>query len=214
MPSSSDSGWGSKLGSAGFFHGVVAVLRLVNRLWFGLKVVGREHLTAHSDGVITVSNHVAALDSSMVAGVHLGRRFAFTALPANFRLPVAGFFVRHLGCIPVPRRGDDDDRARFAADVADRVQRDWAVHFFPEGELVPYCEEVREFRHGAFTLACQLNVPVIPMVITWRPAGPIRRLLRRRPRALLTVCPPEYPGGKSHEDALELLARCRAAMLA
>jgi len=196
----------------------VALLWGIVRVWYGLKVVGRENLISASGPIITVSNHVAALDCGMIASAQLGRRFAFTSLASNFRLPVAGFFVRHLGCVPVPSRGNDEERAVFAAAVAERLRwvdargRGWVVHFFPEGALRPYSAELGEFRHGAFTVACQNNVPVVPVVITWHKAGPLRRLLRRKPRAVLTIHPPIHPLGPTPKDAQALAALCRAAM--
>ncbi|MCL1900155.1 MAG: 1-acyl-sn-glycerol-3-phosphate acyltransferase [Promicromonosporaceae bacterium] len=199
-----------------FYFAVAWGLRPVTRAWFGLKVVGRENLAGlppRGRGVITVSNHVAGLDSVMVAGQLLPRRCAFTAQPQNFQLPVAGRLVAALGCLATPRRGDEGDAARFLAEVGDRLSRGWAVHYFPEGHLVPYCRQVREFRPGAFNAAVRFQAPVLPLRFTWEEPGPIRRLLRRRPRAVLHILPPQHPAGEGRADALELMERTRRLLV-
>ncbi len=43
------------------------------------------------------------------------------------------------------------------------------VHFFPEGELKPYDTSLRDFKRGAFHLAAQARVPVVPAVDPFHP---------------------------------------------
>ena len=185
-------------------------VRVVVRVFPGVHVTGAEHLATlrgeRPCGRITVSNHVHPLDCAMLATQARRRVVGFTVARANFESPVVGFLVRHLGSIPVPRKGDAADRARFDDQVAARIARGHAVHFFPEGDLAPYDTTLREFRPGAFTTAARLGVPVVPMVFT--PGR--RRRWRRRPTFRLHILPPVPPDGA---DATVLAARVREAML-
>jgi 1-acyl-sn-glycerol-3-phosphate acyltransferase len=184
----------------------VTVIRVYAAVVHDLRVTGREHLSAVHGGVITISNHVHYLDSPMVAGQFRGRRVAVTAKPENFRLPVAGVLVRHLLAVAVPRTAAE--QAAFEARLRRHVEAGQGVHFFPEGELVPYCPTLRPFKRGAFSYACRLGVPVVPMVFTYGR----RRWWRRKPPLRLTILEAQRPGGAGPADAAELSARCRAAM--
>ena len=154
---------------------------------------------------MTVANHVHYLDCGMVAG-QARRRVTFTAKAENFELPVAGFLVRHLGSVEVPRT--PEQHAAFEPVVRARIRAGEAVHFYPEGELIPYDRTLRPFRHGAFTYACRLGVPVVPMVLTYGR----RPWWRRRPPFRLTILEAQRPTGDGPEAAADLMARCRAAM--
>ena len=55
------------------------------------------------------------------------------------------------------------------------------IHFYPEGALEEYCAELRPFKKGAFHLAVEKNVPVIPLVITYRKPRGLLRLFRKAP---------------------------------
>jgi 1-acyl-sn-glycerol-3-phosphate acyltransferase len=184
----------------------VAVLRVYVAVAHGLRVEGREHLAAVRGSAITISNHVHYLDCAMVAGQSRERRVAFTAKRENFSLPVAGFLVTHLGAVATP--GSPREVAAFEAQLRVRSGAGEGVHFYPEGELVPYDATLRPFRLGAFTYACRLGLPVVPMVFTYGP----RRWWRWRPPLRLTILEAERPAGTDHADAVELMARCRDAM--
>ena len=193
---------------AALYRFVTTVLRPVVAAALGLRVTGREHLAGLEGGFITVSNHVHPLDCAMLACQHRGRTMVFTAARANFHLPVAGFLVTHLGSIPVPRRGDPRDRARFEAEIAQRLAAGDAVHFFPEGDLVPYDTTLREFRPGAFAAAARCGVPVVPALFTYGP----RPWWRRRPPFRLRFLPPVRPDGADAAAARRLAERVRTAL--
>ena len=188
-----------------FYRFAVAVLRVVVLVWHGLRVTGGARLDAVPGGVITVSNHVTYLDCAMVAA-QTRRHLAFTSKASNFSLPVAGWLVRHLGAIPVPHSPEEHEA--FEARLRAHLAAGQGVHFFPEGEMVLGDPTLRPFRHGAFNYACRLGVPVVPMVLTWGP----KPWWRRRPPYRLAVLPAQRPRGATPEDAVELEARCRAAM--
>lgn len=191
---------------AALYDFAVAVLRVYVAVVHGLRVSGGEHLAEVDGPVITISNHVHYLDCAMVAGQSRGRRVAFTAKPANFRLPVAGFLVKHLGAVAIP----DSPRqfAAFEAQLRARTAVGEGVHFYPEGELVMYDPTLRSFKPGAFNFACRQGLPVVPMVFTYGPCP----WWRWRPPLRLTILDAQRPAGTGRDDALELMERCRAAM--
>src|SRR6185369_9027122 len=67
------------------------------------------------------------------------------------------------------------------------------VHFFPEGELEPYHPGLRDFKQGAFHLAAQARVPVVPLSIRFTPPSRPRRLFSRKPTMVLVIGEPIVP---------------------
>jgi len=67
------------------------------------------------------------------------------------------------------------------------------VHFFPEGELKPYDTSLRDFKRGAFHLAAQARVPVVPLSIRFTPPTGVGRLFRRKPTMVIVLGDPIVP---------------------
>jgi 1,2-diacylglycerol 3-alpha-glucosyltransferase len=67
------------------------------------------------------------------------------------------------------------------------------VHFFPEGELRPYDTSLRDFKRGAFHLAAQARVPVVPLSIRFTPPTGVGRLFRRKPTMVIVLGEPIVP---------------------
>jgi fatty-acyl-CoA synthase len=113
-------------------------------------------------GAILVSNHASYLDW-LVLTLALEEPFLFTAKASVFTMPLLGRMVERLGHIRVDRGQlagrQDSYRAAMAA-----AQRGRLVHFFPEATFTPACG-LRPFRLGAFQLAAELGLPIIPVAI-------------------------------------------------
>ncbi len=84
-----------------------AILRFALRIYFRrVEVVGVEHVPLKTP-VIFVLNHPNALvDPAFLLGL-APREVSFLAKAPLFKMPVLGFFVRALDCLPVHRRQDE-----------------------------------------------------------------------------------------------------------
>lgn len=195
-----------RLFDACFYHFVVTVLRVILFFIFGVRVKGRENLKGLRGGIITVSNHVHHLDCGMVSAQMRRRRMVFASIPQNLKDKGISFFTRHLGCFPIPKT--PQEFAVFEKRVGALLERGWAVHFFPEGHLEPYCPELRQFTRGAFVYACKFNIPVVPMMITYRK----KVFYKRKPPMTLTILPPLFPRDNTRAGTMRLAEDCRLVM--
>ena len=64
------------------------------------------------------------------------------------------------------------------------------LSFYPEAALWPYCDRIRKFKNGAFDLAVRNNVPVIPIVFTFREPTGIRRIFKFKKDVTLKILKP------------------------
>ncbi|MDG4825221.1 glycosyltransferase [Asanoa sp. WMMD1127] len=177
--------------SNAFYYGVfIPVMFLWTRVVLGARSEGA-HRFPRTGGLLTVCNHVHPLDSVLVAIAMFPRRLVFTSAPVNLQNRGYGWMVRLLGGVAVPTTAAQ--LPRFFSELELFLAKGRGVHFFPEGELVPYDTELRDFKRGAFHLAAQARVPVVPLSIRFTPPTGLGRLFRRKPTMVIVIGDPIDP---------------------
>lgn len=160
---------------------------------------------------VVVANHPSWLDGFALA-LALPSSFRFVAGEVFRRRVLSGFALRRVGVAFVERH----DTRRGLADTDRLVALGRAgecLAIFPEGRLAR-APGLRAFHMGAFVVAAQAGVPVVPVVIRGT-----RSMLRpghafaRRGAIHITVCPAVHPKGTDWAAAVELQRVVRAAVL-
>ncbi len=135
---------------------IVAILRFAMRIYFRrVEVVGLEHVPLQTP-VIFVLNHPNALVDPAFLLCLAPRRISFLAKAPLFRMPVLGYFVRALDCLPVYRHQDQGEdisknQEMFAAARA-LLARGGTIGICPEG--VSHDEpRLRPIKTGAARIA-------------------------------------------------------------
>lgn len=175
-----------------FFYRFIAapILCFWFRVVVGVRFVGIKNLRSVK-GAVTVCNHVHMLDSTLVAIACYPRKVIFTTLRKNMESVFPGILVRLFGCVAVPE--SIKELEAFFDQMEISLDEGHIVHFYPEGELIPYDTDLRTFKKGAFYLAARARVPIIPMAISFRKVEGIRRLYRKKPTMTLHIGKPIYP---------------------
>jgi 1-acyl-sn-glycerol-3-phosphate acyltransferase len=180
-----------RLLSNAFYYAIAIPLLFVwTRVVLGARSEGKNKLP-RVGGALTVCNHVHTLDSALVAIAMFPRRVVFTSAPVNLENRLYGGLVRLLGGVAVPTTASG--LPRFFSEMELLLAKGRIVHFFPEGELDPYNTELREFKRGAFHLAAQARVPIVPLSIRFAPPRGLRRMLGLRPTMVLVIGEPIAP---------------------
>ena len=180
-----------RLLSTAFYYAIaIPLLFLLTRVVLGVRSEGKNRLP-RAGGALTVCNHVHPLDSALVAIALFPRRLVFTSAPVNLQNRVYGGLVRLLGGVAVPR--SPSGLPLFFSEMELFLAKGRIVHFFPEGELVPYDTSLRDFKRGAFHLAAQARVPVLPLSIRFTPPSGIGRVFRRKPTMVIVIGEPIVP---------------------
>jgi 1-acyl-sn-glycerol-3-phosphate acyltransferase len=175
-----------------------ALTSVILRLWFRVKVSGREHIP--SDGpAILAPNHKNFLDPFFI-GIAARRHVRYMAKVELFNRPLGWLFVR-LGAFPV-RRGRADVGAIDTARAI--LSAGGVVVVFPEGTRVEAPDALGIPHHGAGRLAGQTGAPIVPAAITgtshlWRGALPQLK------RVQLTFLPAVEPGFTAEADDVSRL---------
>ena len=170
---------------------------VIFKLFFGLKIIGREKLKNLPQKGVTVCNHVHMLDCGVVACAMNRRRICIPTLESNFCIPFVRHLVRILGGIPLPEHIRPFRRMHEA--LVSYINEGHLVHVYPEAVLYPRYNGIRKFKRGAFTLAYDCNVPVIPYVIRYVEPDGWERLLHRKPVMRLYILDPVYPNTENNK---------------
>jgi len=149
---------------------------------------------------ITVSNHTTFLDPVKIAALVLPRLIFQTMLEATVEFPVLGTYTRILGGVPIPRGITGYRKILDICERAFKYRR--YIHFYPEGECFLYNQKIRQFKPGAFIIAAELDIPVVPLVTVFS-QGPFRPWSfwgRSVPLETMVVLEPEYPSNYVRRD--------------
>jgi 1-acyl-sn-glycerol-3-phosphate acyltransferase len=187
--------------SAWTFYVVFAVAMVIDFFQYSTRYKHRWRLYEHKKA-ITVSNHTTFWDPVKIAGLPWPRLIYQTMLEATVEFPFLGTLTRLLGGVPIPRGRTGYRKILESCETAFKHRR--YLHFYPEGECFVYNQQIREFKPGAFRIAAELDIPVIPLVTVFSegPFKPFSFLGRSLPRETLVVLPAMFPAGyvKRNED--------------
>lgn len=115
-----------------------------------------------SQPYVFVANHQNALDIVAIAA-RLPYPFGFVAKGELSHMPLIGFALRHSASILLdrsePRRALEGMK-----EAAQRIREDNSVLIYPEGER-SYAAAMGPFKKGAFLLALEAGVPLVPLVV-------------------------------------------------
>jgi 1-acyl-sn-glycerol-3-phosphate acyltransferase len=125
-----------------------------------IRISGRKK-PDDNETLVLVSNHQSILDILVVNC--LGYRCKWVSKVENMSVPVLGWYLRMADYITVDR-GNDESKAEMLAKSFACLKRGCSVMLFPEGtrskDGAPGF-----FKRGAFQLAIQAGVPILPIVL-------------------------------------------------
>ena len=194
------------------YYWTVFIAAIGSFLLFGIRSEGRKNLREVKGGAITVSNHVHNVDSAMLAVTMAPQRITFTSIEGNFKLPVVRWAIKWAGAVPIPT--STHLLRDFFNLTIQQLKDGKKVHFYPEGSLWQYYTGIRPFKKGAFHMAIDAGVPIIPAVLVQRPCTGLRRIFRKKSLFKVIICPAVYadPALSGVRQVEELRDRTRKIM--
>lgn len=156
-----------------------------------VSISGREHLPREGGAYVVVVNHQSAFDIYALYG-YIDLPFKWVLKEELRRMPFVGWACQASGFIFV----DDTKPSSITQTLADAnkaLQGGSSIFIFPEGSRT-LTGQMERFKKGAFVMACQLGVPVLPVSIDGA-YDVLRRgeTLAQPGRIRLTIHPPIDP---------------------
>ena len=169
---------------------------------------GKQNIEKKQSYVI-VANHESQYDIVVLYG-WLGVDFRWVMKKELRKIPILGFASEKLGHIFIDR-SNTKKAIQSLEQAKATIQNGTSVIFFPEGTRST-TGELGVFKKGAFKMACDLGLPVLPVTISGtRSIVATKSLMLFPGKATLTVHPPVSSEGKSES---ELLSEVRGIMAA
>ena len=169
-----------------------------------LTVHGRRRLSRRQP-YIYVANHQSLLDIMVLFCIN--RPFKWVAKDSLFRIPLLGWAMAATNYIRLSRGKHGSIRDTYEQ-ARVWLTRGLSVFFFPEGTRSP-ADQMLPFKNGAFKLALQTGVPVVPIAVhgTRDLLAKGRWLFRQRCRIHVTILPPINPSAYADAERLRDVTR-------
>jgi len=140
------------------------ILRLVFSAIWRLKVNGAENIPKTGKCILCV-NHSSYLDAFIVEAAMpaaLRRGLFFVGFRAYFEQPLIKNIIKYIRVIPIDPGMHFVEAMQASAYV---LKNDLMVCIFPEGQRT-IDGDIKEFKKGVGILAKELNIPLVPVLIT------------------------------------------------
>lgn len=145
-----------------------AIDRIWGLLFFSLiamptRVEGKKHLKGKGP-FIFVANHFSFFDISMFSW--LGKPYAFVGKISISKVPLFGFMFKKLH-VPIDR-GLLKSKYQSMVRAGEMLDEGRSVVIFPEGGITTTeAPKLMPFKDGAFRLAIEKQIPLVPVTIPW-----------------------------------------------
>jgi 1-acyl-sn-glycerol-3-phosphate acyltransferase len=126
-----------------------------------VHVTGAQHLDPHQTYVF-ISNHRSYLDTATLF-VYTGRRLGLLAKKELLNVPILGVGMGFVNVMAIDRSNRERARQTVAA-ATDRIRSGISFGVFAEGTRAKPGEFL-PFKKGAFYMAAQAGVPIVPIAI-------------------------------------------------
>lgn len=172
-----------------------------------VEVEGLDHIDPGQSYVV-VANHQSQFDIPVVYG-WIGLDLRWVAKVELSRIPFVAAGCRAIGHIFIDRANPDQSRTAINRAVG-RLKPGTGLMFFAEGTR-SLTGELRPFKKGAFRVAVDQQLPILPVtVIDTREILPAKSLRIRPGRVRMIIHQPLEPAGPGPGRASELSRRCHA----
>jgi 1-acyl-sn-glycerol-3-phosphate acyltransferase len=159
---------------------------------------------------VVVSNHESFADILLIS--HLPWEMKWLSKAELFRIPVMGWLMRLAGDVPV-KRGFGPSAIEAMAKCREILAHKVSVMIFPEGTRSP-TRELLPFKDGAFRLAIDAGVPILPLALHGTGTALRKHDWRiGRSTAVVEVLEPVATAGLTAGDVPQLKARVRAMIV-
>ena len=175
-----------------------------------VHVIGAEHIEQYAPCVYAC-NHQSQIDYPIVGTIYPANALVMASQIGDW--PIMGTIFRSSGCIALDRDVPVHAASALEQSAAAIREHGNSIWMFVEGTRGKIPGRMGPFKRGAFRLATDTGVPIVPVVIS--PLKPETDLRGRRltpHEVVMEVMAPVFPAGGTREDEEALRAEVRVRM--
>ncbi|MBX7094672.1 MAG: 1-acyl-sn-glycerol-3-phosphate acyltransferase [Flavobacteriales bacterium] len=177
-------------------------------LFYPIKRIKKQGFYFPEGPFVLVANHQSYLDILAIFSLMRGRVFFFLGKESLKKFPIIGLFFKapHLH-VPIIRENKSDSSQSLKI-IASRIDDGFPIVIFPEGTQSKMAPVMNPFKAGAFKVAIEKQVPVVPITFlnNYKLLSKVNKLTGpTRPGIMKVVChPPISTRGMVLDDLLSL----------
>ena len=144
-----------------YFFKLARIWAKVILFGMGFKVqTTYKHRITYGKSYVFVANHTSMIDIMLLLSVEKNP-FVFVGKQSLAKIPLFGFFYKRT-CILVDRSNSQSRNDVFQK-AQKRLTSGLSICIFPEGGINNNCGLLCDFKNGAFRLAIEHQIPIVPM---------------------------------------------------
>lgn len=190
-------------------HVYVTLIQVFCFIW--VKTKGKEKIP--DKACVVVANHTSLFDIVSSYRAFEKHRFSFLAKYEIKKMPVVKLFFRNENLNITVERGNKSDGAAALGKMGEKLDEGYHAIIYPEGTRSKFAPVMRDFKPGAFRLAIQKQVPVIPVTYldNWQVLGDLGKVFGwcRPGITRVVIHDPVETKGMTEEDLLPLMTNVR-----
>ncbi len=123
-------------------------------------IINQEKEIDYRKSYMLVANHTSMTDIMLMLAI-TKNPFVFVGKKELTKIPLFGYFYKRT-CILVDRNSNKSKKEVFNR-AQKRLESGLSICIFPEGGVFNECDLICEFKNGAFRLAIEHQIPIVPM---------------------------------------------------
>lgn len=188
----------------------VGGLQLFGFIW--VRTIHAEKIPQKAS--VIVANHTSFFDIVSSYRAFQKHRFSFLAKYEIRKMPIVKMFFRNENMNITVERGNKADGAAALEKMGKKIDEGYHAIIYPEGTRSKFAPVMRDFRTGAFRLAIEKQVPVVPVTYldNWQILGDLGKTFgwARPGITRVYIHDPIETIGMTEEDLLPLMNRVRS----
>ncbi len=159
---------------------------------------------------IVAPNHQSNVDILALLAM-LPVKYRWVVKQSLLKIPFFGWGLGATGAISIDRSNPKQALEKLRAESG-KVGGGWSVLVYPEGTRSPH-GNLQPFKKGAFMMAVQTGVPILPVAVNGAyKIMPRNTLIVRPGHITVTLCDPIPTEGLTEEDIPQLMEKTRKAI--
>ena len=187
----------------------VGFLQVFGLIW--VKTIDAEKLPKKAS--VIVANHTSFFDIVCSYRAFQKHRFSFLAKYEIKKMPIVKLFFRNENMNITVERGNKSDGTAALEKMGKKIDEGYHAVIYPEGTRSKFAPVMRDFKTGAFRLAIEKQVPVVPVTYldNWQVLGDLGAVWgwARPGIARVVIHDSIETKGMTEEDLLPLMTRVR-----
>lgn len=127
-------------------------------------VIEKKYRTKPTEQFVIVANHTSYLDIPTLYLVFT-RKIAFIGKSSLGKVPLFGYMYSRLHVLV--NRKSPESRLKSLDECRKKTEEGYNMVFFPEGTISKAAPVLNEFKDGAFKLAIEKQIPILPVTIPY-----------------------------------------------